>query len=688
MRVLFLLTLSCCFYSASAQLPWNYPGAGIRMQQMIADSIARIPSDTTINKTGIARIGTTLYVGNGVRWTAAGGTSIDTSLLATKQALNDTAAAIRLDIPSAPTQLLFGGIVTTINDSLFSISPANYRINGSVYNAPDTIIEIGNYTGLPRIDLFYADTGSKFKLRAGTPNANPVSPSTNANELAIGFVLIDSSGGTITPTAPTLWVQTGADIQNINAGDVITPYQMRAAAGFNVNTSGAFTGFKIGPSGGNVFDLQAGNNTIMRGTLLGSSLTGSFINMPLSVAPVSGSGTTNFMRVAGTITSSGANSRDYNQLAIQPQYVQGAFGTGNLTGVYYNPTVTSLNTSNHYAWWSTSGGIRAQGLSTVDSTYGLPLVIDANGNFAKANKWYGGGGGGGGGSYTFEDGLTEAAGVVKLGGATDESILITSSGLNSFEVDGFGDKILLKTSVDGDIVLQSDGTSEAQIQLQTENLYWNTPAANLVYNGDTTGKFALVYDNLGNPGKIQLRPLGEFGGVTQQQLDDTAAAIRNYTTENIRYVAGDSGVVMTVVGDTAKFAVDTNYIRRKTLGYKELIIKVRFGLDTAQPTIVRVLKNTLGFMPTFNQSNVIGIYRFENGTFTGASAGFDSKWEIHADVFLGTVDNNLDGIVIQPIYQDWDDTTLKFHTHAIVKKEVAGFEDAEPEAVIKIIKYD
>ena len=64
--------LAFCFLKADAQLPWNYPGAGIRMKKMISDSVAQIPSDTTNNKLGIARIDTTLYAGNGTKWTAVG----------------------------------------------------------------------------------------------------------------------------------------------------------------------------------------------------------------------------------------------------------------------------------------------------------------------------------------------------------------------------------------------------------------------------------------------------------------------------------------------------------------------------------------------------------------------------------------------------------------------------------------
>jgi|LakMenE01Jun11ns_1017448.scaffolds.fasta_scaffold9892395_1 hypothetical protein len=73
-RALFLLFSLISFRSFS-QTPVVYQGVGIRMKQMWADSVARIPSDTTVNKTGIAVKGTTMYIGNGVRWTAVSGTA-------------------------------------------------------------------------------------------------------------------------------------------------------------------------------------------------------------------------------------------------------------------------------------------------------------------------------------------------------------------------------------------------------------------------------------------------------------------------------------------------------------------------------------------------------------------------------------------------------------------------------------
>ena len=92
--------LSFCGFSAFAQLPTEYQGYGLRMQFVDGTAITRIPSDTTTNKTGIARIGSTLYVGNGTKWTAAagGGSSTDTTSLSNrinqKVNISDTAGML------------------------------------------------------------------------------------------------------------------------------------------------------------------------------------------------------------------------------------------------------------------------------------------------------------------------------------------------------------------------------------------------------------------------------------------------------------------------------------------------------------------------------------------------------------------------------------------------------------------
>lgn len=78
-----LLILICLFISAklSAQVYQVMPQYGYQTARMRMDSVLIVPSDTIRNKSGVARIGTQLYAGNGSYWTVAGGA--DSSVLFT-----------------------------------------------------------------------------------------------------------------------------------------------------------------------------------------------------------------------------------------------------------------------------------------------------------------------------------------------------------------------------------------------------------------------------------------------------------------------------------------------------------------------------------------------------------------------------------------------------------------------------
>jgi hypothetical protein len=79
-RVLVLLLCSSFFYSANAQVLTKPNWYGLELARGKIDTWLKIPSDTTNNKEGIARIGTTLYSGNGTYWTAAAGGGGSTTL--------------------------------------------------------------------------------------------------------------------------------------------------------------------------------------------------------------------------------------------------------------------------------------------------------------------------------------------------------------------------------------------------------------------------------------------------------------------------------------------------------------------------------------------------------------------------------------------------------------------------------
>ena len=82
MKKLFFLLIILISLKGFGQVYQVMPQYGYQMQRADIQQVLRIPSDTTNNKTGIARIGTTLYTGNGTYWaavTGGGGGGTDTS---------------------------------------------------------------------------------------------------------------------------------------------------------------------------------------------------------------------------------------------------------------------------------------------------------------------------------------------------------------------------------------------------------------------------------------------------------------------------------------------------------------------------------------------------------------------------------------------------------------------------------
>lgn len=160
---------------------------------------------------------------------------------------------------------------------------------------------------------------------------------------------------------------------------------VNSTTGFNLSNSTVKTGI-YGNS--NNLDFWSGNNKMSSYGLVGN-VSGSYFKHDIGFNNFgSSSGTQNALEISSSITPTGANSMIHNQIAISPTYDQSTYGTGTIRGIYYNPTITNLNTSAHYAWESTSGGIKFGNMSssTDTSTY-KPLGIDASGNLSKVSSW-------------------------------------------------------------------------------------------------------------------------------------------------------------------------------------------------------------------------------------------------------------------------------------------------------------
>ena len=199
-RALFLL-FSLISFKAFSQTPVVYQGVGIRMKQMWADSVARIPSDTTVNKTGIAVKGTTLYIGNGVFWTAVTGSGsfigLD-SVVVKSSGCVDTfyqwKQGVRTLITTVDEQngLNSGGAVTVgANDTTFNVASAVYKLGCVRFSSSSgTVVLNGNSDSTKgRYDVIGVNNSGAIFAIQGTRATNPAVPSVNpATQIGLASV--------------------------------------------------------------------------------------------------------------------------------------------------------------------------------------------------------------------------------------------------------------------------------------------------------------------------------------------------------------------------------------------------------------------------------------------------------------------------------------------------------------------
>jgi len=205
-RALFLL-FSLISFKAFSQTPVVYQGVGIRMKQMWADSVARIPSDTTVNKTGIAVKGTTLYIGNGIKWTAVTGsggsfTGVD-SVVVKSSGCVDTfyqwKQGVRTLITTVDEQngINSGGAVTVgANDTTFNVASAVYKLGCVRFSSSSgTIVLNGNSdSARGRYDVIGVNNSGAIFAIQGNRATNPAVPSINpATQIGLASVYFPPS---------------------------------------------------------------------------------------------------------------------------------------------------------------------------------------------------------------------------------------------------------------------------------------------------------------------------------------------------------------------------------------------------------------------------------------------------------------------------------------------------------------
>jgi hypothetical protein len=198
-----------------------------------------------------------------------------------------------------------------------------------------------------------------------------------------------------TSSLPNYWSRSGnytyakASTDSVGIGTSSPAYKLDVNGTINGDAINLQNGVKTGIYGSpNALNFWAGGNKLSTYTIVGN-VPGSYFTHDLPfINSASSSGTQNAWEISSSVTPNGANSMIHNQILIDPVYNQSTFGTGAIRGIYYNPTVTSLNSSAHFAWESTSGGIKFGGMSsTSDTTTYKPVGIDNSGNLTKINSW-------------------------------------------------------------------------------------------------------------------------------------------------------------------------------------------------------------------------------------------------------------------------------------------------------------
>lgn len=91
-----------------------------------------------------------------------------------------------------------------------------------------------------------------------------------------------------------------------------------------------------------------------------------YADSPISMAQNAPGRTIGFLQVKGGFSAPNFNSTNANLVWMNPTYnMSGTSNTGQiLRGIYYNPTLTDLTNATHFAFHSTSGRVRFEGLPT------------------------------------------------------------------------------------------------------------------------------------------------------------------------------------------------------------------------------------------------------------------------------------------------------------------------------------
>ena len=315
-KILFILLLLP--FISKAQLEQNHPEPGGHLFVGVrSTSWLRPPSDTATNKTGIARIGTALYIGNGTYWSASGLIYTGTTPISVSGTV----------ISMAQASAIASGYLSSTDWSLFNakqdalVSGTNIKTVNSSSILGSGNLSVGTVTGTGTLNFVpkWTPSGSALgdsKLYSdatgvGIDNTAPLAP------LHVGGQNVTNS---VDPAILASRSLTGAgnshafaDATNFakNVNTAYNSFDARATIGGSVNYD-HYAGFQVAP----IFN-STGTMTNLYGYYFKPSFTAAGVitnNYGLYVAnmdAISGTVTNNYGLYVESLTRGGANYAVY-----------------------------------------------------------------------------------------------------------------------------------------------------------------------------------------------------------------------------------------------------------------------------------------------------------------------------------------------------------------------------------------
>ena len=281
MKKLFSLLIVFISIKCFGQVYQVLPQYGYEMKRVNATLVLLLPSDTITNKTGVVRIGTVLYIGNGTKWTAS------TVSDATKLNISDTASMLT---PYAKTIV----VNTKVNISDTAAMLSNYAKTSAVNSAVALKVNIADTAAMLTPYLRKIDTASlsnRINLKAdiNSPTFTGTVGGITQSMVGLGNVTNESkatmfTNATFTGTFATAAGAIGnaalansavANLSGTNTGDqtTITGNAGTATALQTARTIGTTTGDAT--SAGSSFDGTANNTNALTLATVNSNV-GSF----------------------------------------------------------------------------------------------------------------------------------------------------------------------------------------------------------------------------------------------------------------------------------------------------------------------------------------------------------------------------------------------------------------------------